>query len=142
MKACFVVEGDAKKRCPIGQSGHLRDSIQSRVEGNTGIIGTNAFYAPYVEFGTGSYARDGDGRAGYWVYVKNSPSGESKKARKIYTYEQACWIADRLREEGLDPVITKGQKPQPFLQPALLENRKRINEVFKNEILRQLKGAK
>jgi len=29
-------------------------------------------YAPYVELGTGVFAKNGDGKQGYWVFVKGS----------------------------------------------------------------------
>ena len=60
-EACMVVEKDAKKKCPV-DDGTLRGSITSEVEDNQGIVGTNVEYAPYVEFGTGLFAANGDGR--------------------------------------------------------------------------------
>ena len=111
-RACLIVENDAKKRCPVGRTGLLRNSIQHRVEREwqtyAGVVGTNVEYAPYVEFGTGIYAANGDGRQTPWVY--RTADGE------FY------W--------------TQGQEPQPYLEPALVEN---INEV-KAEILETIKG--
>jgi hypothetical protein len=66
-KACLLVENDAKKRCPV-DTGQLRQSITHEVEGNTGVIGTNVEYAPYVEYGTGIHAKDGNGRQTPWSY--------------------------------------------------------------------------
>lgn len=111
-RACLIVEADAKKRCPVGKTGLLRNSISHRVEHEwqeyAGVVGTNVEYAPYVEFGTGIYAVDGDGRQTPWVY--RTADGE------FY--------------------FTRGQKPQPYLEPALDEN---IEEV-KAEILETIKG--
>ena len=54
-KAAFMVEGEAKRLCPV-DTGRLRASIASRVETEdseiVGIIGTNVEYAPAQEFGT------------------------------------------------------------------------------------------
>lgn len=50
-KAVLTVESEAKKACPV-DTGRLRSSITGRVEGTTGIVGTNVEYASYVEFGT------------------------------------------------------------------------------------------
>ena len=48
-KACFIVENEAKKKCPVGD-GQLRQSIIHEIDGSDGIVGTNVSYAPYVEF--------------------------------------------------------------------------------------------
>ena len=104
-KACLLVENDAKRKCPV-DTGQLRASITHEVEGQTGIVGTNVEYAPYVEYGTGIYARDGNGRQTPWSYQR----------------ADGKWIT------------TKGQKPQAFLEPALLENENEIKRLFKEAI--------
>ena len=104
-KACLLVENDAKRKCPV-DTGQLRASITHEVEGQTGIVGTNVEYAPYVEYGTGIYARDGNGRQTPWSYQR----------------ADGKWIT------------TKGQKPQAFLEPALLENENKIKRLFKEAI--------
>lgn len=101
MKACLLVENEAKRKCPV-DSGQLRASITHEIDGNTGVVGTNVEYAPYVEYGTGIHARDGNGRQTPWRY---------KDA-------EGNWHT------------TKGQKPQPFLEPSLLENEEEIKRLF------------
>jgi HK97 gp10 family phage protein len=50
--AAFIVEGKAKRRCPV-DSGRLRASITHETDGTDGfIVGTNVEYAPFVELGT------------------------------------------------------------------------------------------
>lgn len=105
-KAALLVERDARLKCPSG-TGDLRASIESKVEKNgTAIIGT--VYTPlqygiYVEMGTGLFAAHGNGRTDVpWMYI--DAKGE--------------WH------------ITSGQKPQPFMIPALNENRSRITEIL------------
>ena len=98
-RAGLIVENEAKMRCPVGKTGLLRNSIQHKIYNNNEcIVGTNVEYAPYVEFGTGKYAANGDGRQTPWVY--RTADGE------FY------W--------------TEGQEPQPYLQPALEENLERV----------------
>ena len=104
-KACLLVENDAKKNCPV-DTGQLRQSITHEVEGNTGVIGTNVEYAPYVEYGTGIYAKDGNGRQTPWSYQDSKGN----------------WHR------------TVGQHPQPFLEPALLENEEEILNLIEEEI--------
>lgn len=99
--ACLLVENEAKQRCPVG-TGDLRNSITHEVEGNEGVVGTNVFYAPYVEYGTGIFSSEGNGRQTPWSY--QDAKGE--------------WHT------------TVGQKPQPFLNPALDANRDAIKDVL------------
>jgi HK97 gp10 family phage protein len=105
------IQKSAKKRCPV-DTGRLRSSIviEPYNDGFTAHVGTNVKYAPYVEFGTGKYAVDGNGRKKPWAY-KN-------------------------REGEL--IWTAGQKPQPFLIPAANEHKQAyINAMRK--ILRDVK---
>lgn len=44
-KAGLLVEREARKNCPV-DTGNLRSSIKSEVNGNTATIGTNVEYAP------------------------------------------------------------------------------------------------
>ena len=101
-ESCLLVENTAKENCPVA-SGQLRNSIASNVSGETGEVGTNVEYAPYVEYGTGVY---NPGRLTPWSY--QDASGE--------------WHT------------TTGQKPQPFLVPALDSNRDKILNIFKEKV--------
>lgn len=47
----LAAEGYAKRLCPV-DTGNLRNSISHAVEGHVAYIGTNVYYAPYVEMGT------------------------------------------------------------------------------------------
>jgi HK97 gp10 family phage protein len=104
-KACAIVEAAAKRKAPK-DTGALRRSITSKVEGDVGIVFTPLEYAPYVEYGTGLFAEKG-GRQSPWSYVDDK--GEGHK--------------------------TSGQKPHPYLHPALEENRKKIIKILKEGIL-------
>lgn len=109
-RGCIVVENAAKKKCPVGRTGLLRASIKHRVHDNEGIIGTEIDYAPYVEFGTGKYAVEGNGRKTPWVY--RTADGEFH--------------------------FTEGQKPQPYLEPALQDNVNEVSRVILDTIKNQL----
>jgi len=54
-KACLLVEGDAKRICPV-DTGRLRASITHETEKSgdevIGRVGTNVEYGVYVEYGT------------------------------------------------------------------------------------------
>ena len=105
-RACALVERSAKQNAPKG-NGELARSITSRIEqdGNeiVGIVYTPLEYAPYVEFGTGLFAENGGRLDVPWHYQDDE--GE--------------WHT------------TSGQHPQPFLRPALNENREQILRILK-----------
>lgn len=124
-------------------TGELANSIQMTISEDEGLVYTNLGYAPYVEFGTGKYAVGGDGRPGYWVFVKGDNGGykSENKERKIYTLAQCLWIKDRLIEKGIpaeDIWITCGQAPQPFMKPALDNKHDEIIEIFKKAGLEEV----
>ena len=111
-KACLVVENEAKRLCPV-DTGDLRNSITHEVDDDVGIVGTNKEYAPYVEYGTGIFAVEGNGRDTPWSYQDDK--GE--------------WHT------------TIGQKPQPFLNPAARTKKKLVIKVFNDEITRQIQNG-
>lgn len=109
-KACALVERSAKQKAPKG-TGELRRSITSKVErqatGAIGVVYTPLEYAPYVEFGTGLFAEEG-GRADVpWCYKDDEGEWHS----------------------------TSGQHPQPFMRPALNENREQIKRILGEGLL-------
>lgn len=107
--ACNLVEGAAKDKAPK-DTGALRRSITSKIEVTgseiDGIVFTPLEYAPYVEYGTGLYAENGNGRQTPWVY----------------------------RDDKGDYHYTHGQHPQPFLRPALNENKDEIIQIIKEAL--------
>ena len=106
-KACALVEASAKKNAPKG-TGELRRSITSKVEGDRGVIYTPLHYAPYVEFGTGLFAENGGRKDVPWVYQDDEGEWHS----------------------------TSGMKPQPYMRPALDENRDQILKIIKEGLLK------
>lgn len=106
-KACAVVEKSAKQKAPK-DTGELRRSITSRVvedeDGNIiGEVYTPLEYAPYIEYGTGLFAENGGRMDVPWNYQD----------------DEGVWHS------------TSGMKPQPFMLPALNENRLKIYEIIK-----------
>jgi HK97 gp10 family phage protein len=100
------VEDSAKLLVAV-DTGNLRGSITHKVDELelSCRIGTNVEYAPYLEFGTGEYNESGKGE-GWFTVTKDGEKGN----------------------------FVLGQKPQPFLRPALLENKQNIIRVFKEAL--------
>lgn len=111
-KACAMIERDAKILAPK-DTGALRRSIASRIEEEdgelTGIVFTPLEYAPYVEFGTGLFAEGGNGRKTPWAY-------EDEKTGEV--------------------IWTSGQHPQPYMRPALDNNREQIIRMAEEDLLK------
>ena len=108
-KACILVENQAKENCPV-DTGELRMSITHYVEGDTGVVGTNKQYAPYVEYGTGLFAKEGNGRQTPWSYQDDNG--------KWHT--------------------TIGQHPQPYLKRALDQQRATVIKLIKEGFSRNV----
>ena len=110
-KCCLLVESEAVKKAPK-VDGILRQSITSGIsaDGLQGIVYTPLEYAPYVEYGTGLYATGtGGGRKDVpWVY-RDEKTGEF--------------------------VATSGQEPQPYMRPALDENRENIIRILQGAMI-------
>lgn len=57
---------------PIYDSGFLAENLYGQAEGTSGTVATDAYYAMYVEFGTGSVGQGGSSVGTYtdggWVY--------------------------------------------------------------------------
>lgn len=108
-QGCAVIESAAKQKAPK-DTGALRRSIESRVEKTDGavkgVVFTPLEYAPYVEYGTGLYAVNGGRKDVPWWYKD----------------EEGHWH------------FTSGQKPHPFLRPALLENREKVLSTIKRGV--------
>ena len=95
--AAKVVEAEAKRLCPVGKTGDLRDSIRVSLRSKHGHISATvkagnakAYYAHMVEFGT----------ARHWIKPKNRKS---------------LFVAGLLREAVDHP----GAKKEPFMRPAI-----------------------
>lgn len=110
-KCGLMAENYAKRNCTekhIVDTGALRNSITHIVDESEPCvyIGTNIEYGVYIELGTGIYAENGDGRKTAWAY--KDANGNWHK--------------------------TKGQKPRPYIRPAITEHmdvyKKLIKDTF------------
>lgn len=108
MGALYIVN-TAKQLAPK-DTGNLAQKISHEITENedgrvTAIVGPteDVKYAKYVEYGTGIYAVHGDGRKTPWV-----------------------WFSERWNRF----IYTHGNKPQPFLYPALQRNMKKLKNLL------------
>lgn len=119
--SALQIQADAKRKCPVNIN-RLRSSIAIETITQTSTeyvlrVGTNVFYAPYVEFGTGIFAVNGDGRKTPWAFKKTN----TMKKYKFKTIDI----------EGQEYFVTRGSKPHPFLFPAYEKERPNYDKELK-----------
>lgn len=104
-RGCQVVVGAAKKKVKSNSkdTGALLNSIDYEVKGTEGSVFTPLEYAPYVEYGTGLFAEKGGRKDVPWRY----------------------------QDDKGDWHTTSGMHPQPFMRPAVNENRELIMRAIK-----------
>lgn len=140
-KAAERVRAEAVLLCPVNH-GELRQSIKSSVRTLDGrIIGTiytNKEYARYVEFGTGPVGlADHDGispevnpsyvTAGWYI-----PASEFSQADIEKYHFKVIQIGEK------EFVYTEGQPAQPFMYPALKNNKKVAGNIIMNNIRKEI----
>lgn len=111
-EAAGELEAQAKRNMPPGQwfaqqKGQWTYKVdESKLEAT---VGNPMEQALWTEFGTGEHAINGDGRKGYWVYVKGSGGSVTSTGGKQYSLQEAKRIVAMMRADGLDAHYTKGQ---------------------------------
>ena len=105
-KSCLLVEKESKNNCPV-QTGTLRRSITTDVNGMKGEVYSPLDYAVFVHQGTRLFAANGDGRKDVpWHYQDDNGNWHS----------------------------TSGQHPNPFMERALDENKDKCLNYIKQSI--------
>lgn len=104
-----IIRDEARRLVP-SQEGHLRENIVYAAKKNEigvsvyvrkedkGGSPNNAFYAHFVEFGSGIFREGGGGRTDAWKYTPKGGNAE--------------WHGGKF-------FTTVGHPPQPFMRPAL-----------------------
>lgn len=93
VETAYIIHSNAQALAAVDE-GNLRDSIEVEIlqGGEKAVVIVTANYAIYVEYGTGIYAVEGNGRNTPWTYY-------SDKLGRFVT--------------------TEGMRPQPFWDPAI-----------------------
>lgn len=125
------LESQVKRNTPVGKANGsgLKNSWEHRVyqhgEGYIAEVGSPLERAIWVEFGTGEYALNGDGRKGGWYIPVGSGKGEISEA-----VVKAYGMKTRSGKNGKEFVFTKGMKPQrPFWKAYTSKKNKLIKRM-------------
>lgn len=126
-----VMEDDVGKR--------LKGSYDNNVDESKGMatVGTPLEEGYWEEWGTGEYAAHGDGRKGWWVFIRGEASKGGGKSYR--TKEEAEEAAAFLRiVKGLDAVVTNGRPPNYTLERAFEAKRgwakDRLSDMLKERM--------
>lgn len=116
MKTMLRVDRAAKQLVPTGRTGYLKTSIHAgslddgayaSAGGGNGL--RDVKYAVYVEYGTGIYAKNGNGRQTPWTYFdgKNFWRTHGQKPHPYFTpaVEEAMKYAEADMKEAVDKLI-------------------------------------
>lgn len=128
VEAMSMVRNAARRKC-TEDLGTLKRNIivKDQTEGKELQVGCGIFaesainYAVYVEYGTGIYAENGQGRKTPW----------------LWTVESEKW-AQILGVNVGDKVLWKGSHPHPFMRPAWDEEKENVQKHLKAAIIKKL----
>lgn len=142
-KATERVRAEAVLLCPVNY-GELRQSIKSTINKRDGVITgtvfTNKEYAKYVEFGTGKRGRENHKGISPEVDVSYTNTGWYIPAEEFNEADILKYHMKVINIKGKDFVYTEGQPAQPFLYPAIKNNKKIASNLIKNQVERSLKN--
>lgn len=106
VETAYVIHSNAQALATV-DDGNLRDSIEVEIlqGGMMAVVRVTANYAIYVEYGTGIYAVEGNGRDTPWTYY-----------------------SDKLGRF----VVTEGMRPQPFWDPAIKKGQRHFRKEMRD----------
>ncbi len=118
------IKAQAQRNCQMtgDDHGQLKASYESKVDEGAGSaqVGSALESAYWEEWGTGEYAAHGDGRKGWWIYVKGAARGDGGKT---YKQDEAQAMAASMRQRGLDAYATNGREPNYTLEKAFKQTK-------------------
>ena len=126
-EASFEVQAHAQRNCKMDdeEGKMLRQSYKNIVDEDKGEakVGSPRESVYWEEFGTGSHAAHGDGRKGWWVYVKNGESS-TRQSETYNSRQEAEEAAEFLRKvKRLDAYATNGREPSYTLENAFVKTK-------------------
>ena len=140
-EAAAEIESQAKRTCKMEDDAgkRLKGSYANTVDegSRTATVGTPLEEGFWEEWGTGEYAAHGDGRKGWWVFIRGQASQGGGQSYK--TQEEAEEAAAFLRRvKGLDAVVTNGRPPNYTLERAFEAKqawaRDRLSDMLKERM--------
>lgn len=133
VKSAAMQNSDFAPRSLKGGWEHIVDESKHEA-----IIGHPKELAIWMEFGTGEYALNKNGRKGYWVYVKGNSGVKEKNPGQVLTLDEAKRRMAYLQDKGIDAHVTNGHRPMRMLHNAFETNKakiiKRAEQILKGRM--------
>lgn len=98
------------------------------------VIGNPLENALWVEYGTGEYALNDDGRKDWWVFIEGGSGKSSNESKHYKTKEEAKRTVAYLRSQGIPAGYTKGQLPKRPLHYAFTNNEKSLKDELRSRL--------
>lgn len=129
IEAANEVKSHAQRNCKMIEEGseigkQLKGSYKTdirEVDSGKAYVGTDMEAGYWEEFGTGSFAENGKGRRGWWVYVKDGTEHAPNGGITYASREEAEGVAAGMRAQGMDAYATNGREPNHTLQNAFIQ---------------------
>jgi HK97 gp10 family phage protein len=130
-----MLKAEAIRRCPV-DNGILRQSIDFKTEDNTITIYSELPYAAFVEYGTGIYHIDEEGKpdphSGWDIVPINGKALRFEVGRKErLAAHQGPGKANIVFAKK---VHIEGAQPHPFMRPAIHQNIGKMKYIIADEI--------
>lgn len=129
---------------PIMQTGDLHNSLKLRVENKgtkaKGVVYTNLEYAPYVEFGTGPIGEEMGGIAPELkAKIKYKEDGWYIPGDEIEDEVAELYHFRKVTIGGQVFYYSEGQPAQPYMYPALHDNKHKVKESISRQLRKEIK---
>lgn len=124
-------ESAAARATPVGQvnGGKTKGAWQHKVIDDSVLIGNTEETAVWLEFGTGDYALNKDGRkGGWWIPIGNGAGQIPEQVVNEYHFKIGYG------KDGKRYAFTRGMKPQRILHNTVEKNKPKIGKIFKNKL--------
>lgn len=133
MKAGLLVEGDAKDLCSAVDTGRLRNSIHTVIGGSADDYSykdnnENDFSGAFSSTGEDTHVAIVGTNVEYAAYVECGTGQRGDASPSPPKYDGASYKAD-----------WEGMEAQPFLWPALQQNKDEITKLISKELRREIR---
>jgi hypothetical protein len=134
-----LIESDAKRATPVNL-GRLRAANYSRGTNTGAVVGNNALYAPFIEFGTKGKVKV---PRGYEALAAPYRGFKGNGGLQGFLDSLTLWAKRKgIDENAVFPImraiLKNGIKPQPFLIPALKKHVPELRKKVRQIIMRQV----
>lgn len=132
-EAAGELESQVKRNTKVGKisGGKTKGKWKYKVDenNNEAVVGNTEETAIWLEFGTGEYALNGDGRKGGWyIPIGNGQGQISEEVVEAYHFPV------KYGKNGMKYAYTTGMKPQRPLYTAFTDSKTKIKKAFEDKL--------